>query len=358
MSSLKVTLIASSQASHLQQIYTGFAALARAGLIHLRLNRPDGAKEPDPGPFKCIAVVNGGRRIAYDLKDNHLADLALLNRVDAYYKRSYSCPRQGLSSAEAGKIHPLGLNYEVYPDHVDVRGAVHQWCCRSGMKRARGLLRPLKLMPKFVPRQTTFEPSPGDRTDPFVVFITRVWDPENFHPHANSDAHDRHSVNEMRAACISALRQHFGQRTIAGLIQSDYAARHYPHLQIANAKLTMKASFQKILRRAAVCVTTTGLHRSIGWKMGEYVALGKAIVSEPMSCDLPGDFRADQNYLAFDSPDQCVAQADRLLTATDQMTEMMQANRAYYQDCLRPDRLILNTLKDGGVDVRQSRGSA
>jgi hypothetical protein len=47
-----------------------------------------------------------------------------------------------------------------------------------------------------------------------------------------------------------------------------------------------------------------GLYESNGWKLGEYVAGSKAIVSEHLHYDAPGNFSPEQNYLEFNSADE------------------------------------------------------
>lgn len=45
-------------------------------------------------------------------------------------------------------------------------------------------------------------------------------------------------------------------------------------------------------RRSAVVFNTPAVHDCLGWKLGEFLALGKAIVSTPLGREMPGRFRA------------------------------------------------------------------
>jgi hypothetical protein len=141
------------------------------------------------------------------------------------------------------------------------------------------------------------------------------------------------------------LRREFGERVLAGFAHSDLAMRRYPDLLVADPLVSHKRCYLAAVRQAAVCVTTTGLHGSIGWKLGEYVALGKPIVSERIEHRVPGDFCAGKNYLSFSSDDECIAMVDALLADPARRTAMAAHNRAYYQAHLRPDQLVLNTLR-------------
>jgi len=343
-------LISSSNAAHLQQLYTGFAALNRSNYLNLRWTPPAACGEPDPGQHALIAVLNDGLRVAYDVIDAHEIDRDLLARVDLYFKRSCAFHYPELAPREAAKIRPLGLNYEVYPDDIDLSGINRTWRTRHGLGRVTGIFGSLGITARYVPRQRALEPRASDRTDPFVVFLTRVWDPDDV-DRDNAFKQDRLELNSMRAACIRALREHFGGRAIVGLLPSNYASRTYPELQVHDPRLTDRGQYQDLIRRACVCVTSTGLHRSAGWKLGEYVSLGKAIVSEKVNCTLPGEFLPEHNYLSFSDPDQCVAAVTRLFTEPDLIAKLMTANTDYYQRFLKPDMLIMNSLGYDHVEL-------
>ena len=91
-------------------------------------------------------------------------------------------------------------------------------------------------------------------------------------------------------------------------------------------------------------MATTGLHGSIGAKFAEYIAQAKAIVSEPLNYQVPGNLSSEVNYLEFTSIDGCVESAVRLIDDRDLRVSMMMDNCRYYHAYLRPDALILNTL--------------
>jgi hypothetical protein len=161
----------------------------------------------------------------------------------------------------------------------------------------------------------------------------------------------------MRAACITALRSHFGVRAITGFMRSNYAAQMYPGLEVGNRRLTKRENYNEVVRRASVCVATSGLHGSVPWKMGEYVALGKAIVSQSTNCRLPGDFQPGRNYLSFSSADECVAEVEKLFAQPTQMVDMMAANVDYYDRFLRPDKVVLNSLVDNAPGQLKAIGA-
>lgn len=181
---------------------------------------------------------------------------------------------------------------------------------------------------------------------PQVLFLVRAWDPEEFPGCTPNRTSHYHSVNEMRAHCVRALRSEFGGKFTGGFSHTDFAKSKYPDCLAPDSKLTSKSQYLELLKRFPICVTSGGLHGSIGWKMGEYVALSKAIVTERLSYQVPSPFEEGENFLAYDTPDGCVAAVRRLMDDPGLRTSMMQKNREYFLQHLRPDVLVLRTLSE------------
>jgi glycosyltransferase involved in cell wall biosynthesis len=110
------------------------------------------------------------------------------------------------------------------------------------------------------------------------------------------------------------------------------------------ASLANKRKYLETLREFPVCVATTGLNGSNGWKLAEYVAQSKAIITEPLRYTVPGDFKAGQNYVEFNDADELVDAASRLLDDASLRSGLMNANHTYYLSYVRPDALVRNTL--------------
>ena len=103
-------------------------------------------------------------------------------------------------------------------------------------------------------------------------------------------------------------------------------------------------------------MATTGLHGSIGWKMAEYVAASRAIVSEPLRYPVPGGFAPGRNFLEFDSLESFVAAIERLLTDATLREDIRRANWEYYLRWVRPDAQVMRTLeiiREGSPDFRR-----
>jgi hypothetical protein len=87
----------------------------------------------------------------------------------------------------------------------------------------------------------------------------------------------------------------------------------------------------------------------VGGRLGEFVAASKAIVTDPLGCELPGDFAAGTNYLTYESVDECVERVRELAYDRAALVAMQEANYRYYRAYLRPDMLVGRTLVRAGV---------
>lgn len=346
-----------SNIGHLQQLYAGFSILHSAGRINYRQTitkppAPPAENVPmhlrDALMAHCSVLANGSIRIYYDLHDSWEIEKRALSTHDFYFKRSYHPDRLKALGEAASKIYPYGLNYEVVRDPVDIFALQRALLARSGRQfiTTLGWATGLGKFWQFVPRLASMESPPSGDAPGRVLFMARTWGVDYTSEVALDEARrrDRIMINEYRAKCIRVLRKSFGERFIGGFSPSPHSVRYYPDLVISD-KSCAKKNYLALVRNSGICLATTGLHQSIGWKMGEYVAFSKCIVSEPLIYKVPGDFLAGRNYLEFASADDCVEQVDRLLTDRELRSEMAHYNWLYYQQHLRPDVLVWRTLE-------------
>ena len=333
MESVQLTI--PSTIEHLSQILTGFLMLKEQGLqVRFEMAQPD-------HPFWGQPVILGqyrGKQVVYDLWDGYQEPEQIrrgLEGCDFYFKRSFSQEKnQQLFPRLAEKMYPLGFNYHLsYPgDPVQEPG----W---------KALVKPLlgRTPDKyFVPRvfEGTVEQIPGRPAK--ILFLTRLWDDHDPHLSAQ-DNQERTRINEGRIHIVRTLRSRYGENFLGGLNDTPLSRALAPEL-IVPAEYTERKKYLKLLHQSDICIGTMGLFESIGWKTGEYVAAAKAIVHDPLHYSVPGSFVPETNYLVFTDAQSCIAQVARLAESEQERWAMQQANAAYYQQYLRPDKLVGNTL--------------
>ncbi len=345
---LRCKLIAGSDVEHLHQIYAGLAMLHRASEIELSQEIPPEAyvgkgrsgRWNDCRFFNTTVIVNDSLRLTYDTHDWAWIDPDILAASDLYFKRSFS--RENASD----KVQPLGLNMQVNDTARDIfrlrRAAMY-----GGGDRIKTMLKALRIDSMLgtpeVERLDNFEREPDAKMPPRVLFMARLWDPKNIESKAQAEAVEQ--MNASRAASIVKLRKELGDRFFGGVAHDEYSRKYFPEALVTDDSLSHKRRYLEKLKEFSICVATVGLNGSNGWKLAEYVAASKAIISEPLVYEVPGNFGSGRNYLEFTSPDQLTERAIELVENEDLRTSLMRNNREYYLHYFRPDALVRRTLE-------------
>lgn len=349
-----VQIFVESNSNHLQQIYCGFEYLRRNGVLSLRQiidKKNSGLKKNRRLPTGVQSghlrvIINENHKIAYDVHDGDGIDAELLEWCDRYNKRSFSL---GKHTKLSTKIKPLGLNYLVSPDGFSALSFARSRMLTSNIKlKLKNLLREFDIKHFYSYRPTTkdIHYQPKLNENPRVLLLCRLWDPGNDDHFSltKEQAEDRLKINHNRIECVRKLKDVFGDRFVGGLAATPYAAKKFPDIIFSDQKMTSKRKYLSYLKTFDICVATTGLSNSIGWKLGEYIAMSKSIVTEPLHFDLPGDIQANKNYLEFSDSESCVKAVGKLIEDRELRFQMMMSNFEYYENFLRPDKLVLNSI--------------
>ncbi len=325
-----------SHAHHLNQPLTGYYLWAKKNGFSLDIRDCSRNNQYSIKKTALIAYIDD-QRLVYDMSDGYryLREMEyLLDRCDAYFKRSYS--EEENTKMGYKNVFPYGLNYNVTwlgnPLLRYKKGGVFH----IGWELINGTLK----TPHMIEKRPFFQ------LEPTVLFMTRLWPEEP--SLTGQENEERRIINKSRVEVIKALKKNFGERFVGGLVNNRIAEKEAPEFILHNKK-TNRNAYIHTMQHCDICISTTGLHGSIGGKLGEYVAASRAIVTEPLRYSVPGDFTEKCNYLEFNSVDQCVEQVDQLMKYPETLHQIQRNNYEYYQHYLRPDRLIQNTLDIVGI---------
>ncbi len=331
-----VKLTIPSDIHHVCQIVTGFLILKEQGMPVQLENRIRDRSYPLHG-LPVVMADYRGKRIFYDLWDGYQNPEGIregLAHCDFCFKRSFSPEKnRELFPEFREKLFPLGFNYHVtHPDNP----ANEPWWKHVG-KQLQGRA------PDRYFRPEVFEGTAERRDGPArILFLTRLWEEE---PQlSQEDNAERRAINESRIHIIRTLRERYGDRFFGGLNDLPLARSLAPEL-IVPKQYTERMHYLNLLHSCDICIGTMGLYESIGWKTGEYVAAAKAIVNETFRYQVPGNFLPGQNYLPFETAQECIDAVDCLVSDPDLLFSMKQANENYYRCYLKPEVLVRNTLE-------------
>jgi len=344
---LECELIVSSNAPHLQQLYTGFSMLHKKGIIKLKQTIKPNTEDDRSNLYNddYLIVIINNKTLFYDIHDSNEIDLHNLSSCDFYFKRSYSQNKINTLKQYQSKIFPLGLNYEVLPNHVDYFAIKRNWFFCKGTDRLKNTIKTLDAhnILQFSEREKYLQSLPLPELPPKILFMTRTWNPYN-KTRKNSKVTERVELNDMRAACITELRREFKDDFFGGFMHTSYAKANYPEALLENNEFSKKKNYVDMLRNYPICISTTGLHSSIGWKFAEYIAFSKAIISEKLNFETSNSLSVGTNYLEFCDLNSCLEATHTLFTDKDLRSLLMKNNALYYHKHLKPDQLILQTI--------------
>jgi len=329
---------------HLNQLYDGFLKLEKKKIITLSIKKSTG--DPTKPLLKVILKINNSKKqwiLYYDTLDGlnwihgsteeNLLYFQNNFNCDYYFKRSFNKDIVKYAPKMC-KVFPLGLNYNIEPKY-----SINPISIVTVKKHLKELIRESSHKSLFYSSDFEFPPIPNKKTK--IFFLTRLWDPDKVS--LSSSKKERKEMNQFRINCIKRCRKEFGELFTGGLQKNEFTVQNAKEL-IAPSNLTNRINFIKTTKEHNICITTTGLHSSTGWKFGEYMAASRAIISEPLLYDAPGDFSCDKNYYEFNSEDELIEKIYKLLNNRDKMNEMMHNNFNYYNNYLKSENLILNTL--------------
>ena len=357
MIKLNCEVITYANTGHVQQILTGLYLLKKQGIINLiskveNINSYDTTKEMhlrDSKQYHLQMILDGRIVVYFDLHDSYEIDSSILESVDIYFKRSYlNSYVEKIESFNSKKIFELGFNYWVYPNHIDIDNIKRSFSVKTVKGKVSLLLKALNLPISLTnsPKLKYLEELHGwkNGNNKKILFMARTWDPYDNPDRPKHKVEERKAINEFRASCIRSLTKEFGKDFSGGFSPTRYTLENYKDCVFPNSKLTTKNKYLHYLREFPICIASTGLHDSIGWKFGEYVAMSKAIVSEKLIYSLPKDFEIEKNYLDFLTPFELIEQTHKLYDNKDKRLSMMHANSEYYYKYLKPDVLVYNAI--------------
>jgi hypothetical protein len=328
---------------HVLQLYAGLYLLHAQGCI--ALHQTFAPAPPSAHPHGLFIDLEGAGLVYFDVHDGANFDAALLQRVSLYAKRAY---RSSVHGPAGARLVPLGLNYAAYTDYTGLlelaRTLKQLELDGAGGKRLAIAL--VRLVPRLggalgLPTAHALSHPPPAREPPRAIFLARTWDPKEVPPLPEAAVRE---MNDLRAGCIRLLRERLGGRFLGGFERSAYALEHYRDCVVEESLSTRRRHYLRRLRSYAVCVTTNGLWDSIGWKFAEYLALGKAIVCEPMKFEVPGPLAPGRNFLEFSTPEDCTARVAGLLEGREARERMMANNAAYFREYASPDAVVARVL--------------
>jgi hypothetical protein len=335
-------------------VFAGILRLESQGLarVHFALGR---SRELHPAIVTMEVVRDDGAscRLGIDILDrSDEFDAQMLENLDVYFKRSYRAEGvQALAPDLRGKILPIG---PYFPCRISglaqrlmsamgvgylLRLSGSAVCDRERFADDRHILKQFLTLPVA----GEYEAAPMEPSLSVVLFQTRVWEQREV------SLDDVSEINEPRVGLVRALRREFGGRFCGGIVPTPFALRNFP--DVITRQPHRLGEYVKMSKHASIGVSTRGLHHSTPFKLGEYLASSKAIVSQPIDDQLGVPLREGTHYLSFRGADECVGRCAELLSDPGRTLRMRYANHRYYLEQVEPAAAIAKCIDSAFAKV-------
>jgi len=366
---LNVKVYPLSNGAYASQVYAGLHDLSAEGVISLKYTarpllkiseRRWGSRYNGHIFYLELRLDEGAVcKVCYDFLDGpEIISLDGLEKCDVYFKRSFSAGYlssrqetwQATNREYIDKILPYGLNYNCRSDnethhwrrffiYANATGLLHENPSHA-FKQARklGVKRLRSTFGKALTASSMDIP-PSTPAKQQVLYQTRLFDPAG----SNNYVSYIEAMNSTRIEIVRALRKGLGAQFVGGLIPNKYTEETCPELMTTLP--TSRAEYFGMVRDSAITVFSTGLRFSTGFRLPEFLAMSRCIVSEHLQYELPTPLKHGRNCVYFDTPDGCVAACEQLLSNPAKVAEMRANNYEYYHQYVKPSAIVWNSLE-------------
>lgn len=337
------------------RLMIGFNLLKRQGIIDV--NFKENINNYRRIPASCIIEAEiDNKIIAFDMGDRWaLCDdkgIDYLGRIDGYFARDYSNKVDIVTPVifmDNNKVKPFGFNY-----YATFKGNPTEQI--GGFKeRFARVIKDITGYSKCMYPEYFEQKADWKEKDLKIIFMARLWDtnqillndtlPKEVYNYRVYMLEERAQINKSRVEIMRKLKAEYGSNFIGGVYQDSFSETYCPDLIVSKA-LTRKKAYLDQMKKADICIGTMGLHRSIGWKIGEYIAAARAIVAERFEYIVPGNFDDGKHYIPYDTVDECCKAVADLYENPELVYEMKKANEEYYLNYLKVDRQLLNAFEE------------
>lgn len=171
----------------------------------------------------------------------------------------------------------------------------------------------------------------GDKD--YVFFVSSLW------------LHDNCVINTnvLRASFIRICKKLLGNKFDGGLYSQVKGVEYDKYFDIVYSKYIHPAVYLDKLKKSGVSFNTPAVWDCHGWKLGEYFALGKAIISTPLSNQMPFPLIHGEN-IHFVNNEEEICDAVKKILEDDSYRRKLELGARDYYDCNISPRAVIERL--------------
>jgi len=165
----------------------------------------------------------------------------------------------------------------------------------------------------------------------YVFSVNTLW-------YSDEENNLNETTNKIRADFMDTCISLSGITFEGGFIQSQLGNENFKHLHLK--KMLSQSEYIDKLQRSLFAFNTPAVWNCHGWKLGEFLCMGKAIISTPLSNDLPAPLIHGESIHIVNNQ-QDLIDAIQLLNENDSYRMKLEKNaREYYDTYVSPEASI------------------
>lgn len=174
-----------------------------------------------------------------------------------------------------------------------------------------------------------------------VIYHTRLWNPDKA---LDEQERERRLLqNDFRINACRIIKKNYNNSSV-GLFPDELSKKLAPDV-LLNLKQTDKKTYFEKMRSYNIGVADDGLKDTPGWKIGEYLLNGKAVITTPLNI-CTDNFNEDVNYLKLSNRSAYKELPDKIqmLLKNKKYLEMADNNLNWSREYIHPFNYIERIL--------------
>lgn len=175
-----------------------------------------------------------------------------------------------------------------------------------------------------------------------IIYYSRLWNPNN---HIDEDEKNRRNLqNDFRINACNIIKKNFKNSEV-GILTDNFSIENCPKELLLSVSKTKKINYYKKLISSDIAISDDGLKDTPGWKIGEYLLFGKAVVTTPLNVILE-NFKENFNYEKLSTRSAYIELPDKIenLLCKKKYLEIGYNNLKWSEEYLHPNNYINRIL--------------
>jgi len=295
----------------------------------------------EQGVFMILKHENIRKNIYIDFNDSDFVIEKVYDWCDVYAKININ---KHVNLEEKTKLLPIGPSFSIHPGYLSEISKKNILKLIMGYKYARI---PFKkyisdhIYP-YVKRLKYPSYCDSSPVDNYIFSMSTLW----------YDQMTDSTTNRYRARFIKESRKFCRFEGGFFFISNKAIVREYPPYERYRDDYGDCLFFKRIsslqyvekTKKSTIVFNTPSVCGCHGWKLAEYLCMGKAIISTPLNNHMPGQFEPGRHYYVVEEESEIERAIRLLLNNRDYRERLEKSAKKYFETYLSPQAVIMHIL--------------